>query len=114
MGDLTLPDGDMLIHCGDILCESSTREYEANVSRLASFNNWLGQQHTGDTSRRIVIGGNHDGFLQDLGAEKVQGILSNSKYMFNELYVYDDNSPDYENVRIFASPHSVQGDSKNT
>ena len=52
-----LPDGDMLIHCGDILYESSLVAADKDsIELIRDFNDWMGDfpHHT-----KIVIGGNH-------------------------------------------------------
>ncbi|KAI4276670.1 MAG: hypothetical protein LQ337_002342 [Flavoplaca oasis] len=48
-----IPDGDVLIHAGDLANEGSAREIQDQIDWVAS----LPHQH------KIVIAGNHDGFL---------------------------------------------------
>ena len=52
-----LPDGDVLIHCGDF---SST----GNIKDLVNFNNWFSNQ---PHKYKIIVPGNHDGALGSMG-----------------------------------------------
>lgn len=49
----TVPDGDLLIHAGDLANDGSVREIQAAVNWLRS----LPHKH------KVVIGGNHDGYF---------------------------------------------------
>ena len=51
---------------------------------------------------RIVIGGNHDGLLQEIGLEGASKLLGNAIYLQN-------NSCVAGGLRFFGSPASVQG-----
>ena len=110
----TLPKGDVLLHCGDILfldrgSEQDVRGDNNGVKRLKEFNCWLGEQTC--FQHRVVIGGNHDRILQELGQEKSQKLLTNATYLDDtvaELHIEGGLS-----VRVFGSPHSC-GSSQNS
>jgi predicted phosphodiesterase len=76
-GLLTIPPCDVLVHCGDLMCEDrGIRARDggaAALARLRSIGEWLGAQPCADA---VVIGGNHDAILEDLGAAAVQAALS--------------------------------------
>lgn len=70
--DIDLPDGDILIHAGDI-----TAMGEMDV--IIDFNKWLGKlPHT----YKIVVAGNHD-FCFEKEPDKVQNLLTNAIYLNN-------------------------------
>lgn len=65
-----LPDGDVLIHAGDILAE-----WANTASDLAHALQWFGRQ---THAQKIFIGGNHDVCLTQLSAEHIQSMCSRS------------------------------------
>jgi hypothetical protein len=69
----------------------------AAIRKLTQFNNWLG---TVRSKKRIVIGGNHDHYLQLLGKDTVRGLLTNCEYLENDLTTH-------EQLQIFATPAST-------
>jgi predicted phosphodiesterase len=68
-----LPDGDILIHAGDIMNSGYDPE------DIWSFNRWLGEPLF---ESRIVIGGNHDRFFQN-SPEQARALLTNAIYLEN-------------------------------
>ncbi|MFM7024318.1 MAG: metallophosphoesterase [Flavobacteriales bacterium] len=84
---LTLPEGDMVIHAGDISGNGSERE-------VADFLKWfsaLPHKH------KVFIAGNHDFFIQE-NEGKFRSILpSNLIYLEDELV-------EIEGVKIYGSP----------
>lgn len=81
-----LPDGDILIHCGDLTPFGTLRQ-------LALFINWFGSQ---PHPYKICIAGNHDFILQE----------TNCKYMFdhrNIIYL-EDQLALVKGLRIYGSP----------
>ncbi|WP_417885226.1 metallophosphatase domain-containing protein [Zunongwangia sp.] len=63
--ELQLPEGDILIHCGDITEGGSKRE-------IIDFLNWFSSlPHT----HKIFIGGNHDFELEKLPNKKIQDLI---------------------------------------
>ncbi|MEJ2487988.1 MAG: metallophosphatase domain-containing protein [Anaerolineales bacterium] len=83
---LTLPDGDILIHAGDIT-EHGT------LAAVQAFDECLGQfPHT----YKIVIAGNHDFCFEDESAE-AQSLLTNATYL-------QDQAIEIMGVKFFGSP----------
>jgi Icc-related predicted phosphoesterase len=100
---LTIPEGDILVHCGDILL---LNEENLNLcintsppALLNSFNTWLGEQ---PVKARVVIAGNHDLFCQVSGSDQISQILSNAVYLEN-------TSATVEGIRFFGIPISPHG-----
>lgn len=79
-----LPDGDVLIHCGDFSTFGTTSE-------LAKFNKWFSSQ---PHKHKIIVPGNHDGAVMALGY-----ILTESG---NILLI--DNMVTIDGVSFYGSP----------
>jgi len=71
--NLKVPDGDILIHAGDI------DAYKFS-SALRDFNKWLGSL---SHKHKIVIAGNHDGYLDNVTVIEIKEILTNAIYLEN-------------------------------
>jgi hypothetical protein len=78
---LSMPPGDIFVHCGDILLFNSRYRDATSIRKLQQFNEWVGGL---PYMEKVVIGGNHDFALQNLGKEAVRGILNNCIYLENE------------------------------
>ncbi|CAL2052138.1 unnamed protein product [Caenorhabditis brenneri] len=106
MAGVTIPDGDVLIHAGDL---TNDEEYE----RLVEFNNQMGLL---PHPHKLVIGGNHElGFDvfenkakrrprdQPLGTEEGWKLLTNVTYLL-------DQSVKIDGVKFYGSPyHALPG-----
>lgn len=108
---LAIPQADILIHAGDIQLTSrrfSSKECEA---RCADFNAWLGSL---PVRTKIVVGGNHDAYLESLGAVKAKEVLSNARYLVFEdtCVTLDDNDPEAPRLFVYGAPFS-NGSSSN-
>jgi len=94
-----LPPGDILIHCGDLLYESSSEDFAASRAAIKDIDEWLGSfcgfQH------KLVIGGNHDAFLQRLGPTACKELFRHAVYLENEVW----SSPG--GCIVYATPHSL-------
>ena len=75
---LTIPDGDILIHAGDITGHGQ-------MEQVADFNEWLG---TLPHRHKIVIAGNHDFCFEDQPGETA-ALLTNCIYLFDEAITLD-------------------------
>eukprot|EP01125_Pyxidicula_operculata_P002213 TRINITY_DN12123_c0_g1_i2.p1 TRINITY_DN12123_c0_g1~~TRINITY_DN12123_c0_g1_i2.p1 ORF type:complete len:295 (-),score=17.92 TRINITY_DN12123_c0_g1_i2:24-908(-) len=89
--ELSVPDGDVLIICGDLLYKDRGFTIAGGHGRmgkeyLSIFNEWL---DTLPHPHKIIIGGNHDQILSDLGREKASELLSNAKYLEHETIYID-------------------------
>ena len=91
-----VPDGDVLVHCGDMLMSSVRYSDAESLKRIRSFNRWLG---TLPHRHKIVICGNHDGFLQRAGVEEAQRLLSNAVYLC-------DSAVTIAGVKFYGTPVS--------
>ena len=83
---ITVPDGDLLIHCGDFSGRGSVKE-------VTTFNSFLG---TLPHAKKIVIPGNHD-FLFESNPGLAKTLLSNAVVLIDEEVCING-------VRIFGSP----------
>lgn len=83
-----IPDGDVLIHAGD-MCNTGT------LSEVQKFNAWLGEL---PHKHKIVIAGNHD-FCFERQPESAERMLTNAKYL-------KDVSHTIDGVKFYGSPWS--------
>ncbi|MEI6893295.1 MAG: metallophosphatase domain-containing protein [Colwellia sp.] len=84
--DIDVPDGDILIHAGDI-----TRV--GGVNELYDFNYWLGNQ---PHQHKIVIAGNHDWCFESDPKES-KSILTNAIYLQDESIIING-------IKFYGSP----------
>jgi len=101
---VTLPHGDVLLHCGDILWSSSLAKQSRGIRVLEDFNLWLGELNF---SEIVVIGGNHDIALQKLG-DAATGMLSNAVFLQDESVVLP-----FSRLKVYGNAFS-RGHSHNT
>lgn len=87
--DMDMGQGDLLIHCGDML-DLFSGEQEQDLSDI---DDWFG---TLDFRQIICIGGNHDLALQATLQTKVQPFR-------NAHYLHDDGI-EFDGLRIYGSP----------
>lgn len=83
---LEVPDGDLLIHAGDLSPRGRPKE-------IRRFNNWLA---TLPHRHKVVIAGNHD-FLFEDDPEQAEALLTNAIYL-------NDSGVTIEGIRIWGSP----------
>lgn len=83
---VNVPDGDLLIHAGDITAYG-------RLDELERFNAWLGSL---PHPHKIAIAGNHDWALQE-EPEKAQAVLTNCHYL-------QDSEVTIDGIRIYGSP----------
>ena len=97
-GDLRqVPDGDVLIHCGDGLRRGGDEEGVAALGR------WLASQ---PHAVKVVTGGNHDATLERLSRERVAELLGTGvNFVANE-------GLEIGGIRIFVSPYSNANSSR--
>lgn len=89
--NLTVPDGDVLIHAGDITGGGSLRE-------TLGFFRWLGNlphQH------KIFIGGNHDFLLENTSFDKKQYLPAGITYLQDTLI-------EIQGIKIYGSPYTPE------
>lgn len=86
--ELILPDGDMILHAGDISGKGSEKE-------IASFLRWyssLAHKH------KIFIAGNHDFFMESGDPEAIKKMIPD-----NVIYL-DDSGVEIGGITIWGSP----------
>ena len=101
---LKIPDGDVLVHCGDILFNDAASNRFLSWSKTKDFFKWFNKQ---PHREKIVICGNHDLVMERYGPEAVRGLAApNVHYLCDEwTHVAGFN--------IYGSPRSL-GKSRNT
>ncbi len=87
---LAVPDGDLLIHAGDL-----TMNGELNVVR--DFNAWLGEL---PHANKIVIAGNHDRNFE--WQPETRALITNAIYLEDSGCTL--KSPDGEALKVWGSP----------
>ena len=70
--EVEVPNGDLLIHAGDFTMDSRS------AAALIDFDEWLGEL---PHAYRVVIPGNHDGFLEDSTRRQ---LITNASLLINE------------------------------
>lgn len=110
---LAIPTADVLIHAGDVqLCSSRFSAAECE-RKLQDFNAWLGSLN--HVTHKVVIGGNHDGYLEKIGPVRAKQLLSNAHFLVFEDVVlphprYPDTTPP---LHVYGAPFS-EGTSRNS
>jgi len=94
----TIPHGDVLLHCGDILMTSRFFTIDNAKQKLKDFNSWL-QTLPFKKDNIFIIGGNHDLYIETLGYEQMKQILINGTYLENEKFYIG-------NLSCYATPLS--------
>jgi Calcineurin-like phosphoesterase. len=85
---LILPEGDIIIHAGDISMRGEEHE-------VADFIRWFAKL---DYRYKIFIAGNHDFFFERVTKEKIQSLIPD-----NVIYLHN-SSIELEGIVIWGSP----------
>lgn len=85
---LEIPDGDVLIHAGDIT-------FKGEIDVLIDFNNWLGEQKS-KFSHILCIAGNHDIIYETKNAY-ARSLITNGTYLQDSSIVIDG-------IKFYGSP----------
>mmetsp|Transcript_222 Transcript_222/g.517 ORF Transcript_222/g.517 Transcript_222/m.517 type:complete len:298 (-) Transcript_222:236-1129(-) len=105
---LCLPPCDAVLHSGDILASSrwAPRVHAEDV--LRDFGDWL---RSTNCSARFVIAGNHDHWVEELGAETVQTLLGEGvqylEFSSASFLVSDPEAASPVEVSVFGAPVSA-------
>ena len=86
--DLSLPEGDVLVHAGDV----SMRGREAEI---IPFLEWFSEQ---DFQYKIFIAGNHDFYFEKNSSEKIKSVIPK-----NIIYL-NDSGITIDKINIWGSP----------
>jgi len=84
--DIDMPEGDVLIHVGDM-------SQRGRLEEITQFNKWLG---TLDYKHIIVIAGNHDWFFEQQ-PYLARELMTNCTYLLDEEVIIDG-------LKIYGSP----------
>lgn len=87
-GSLSLPGGDILIHCGDML-----DLFDRDASALRELDDWFGRQ---DYPKILITGGNHDLALETA--------LSRTRQPFRNARYIEDERIAVEGLEVYAAP----------
>lgn len=92
--ELSIPDADVLIHAGDVLFRNSDRHQNSSIGEFSA---WAEKQAP---PIRILIGGNHDKVLEDMGKDMAKDAFSAGQYL-------QDESLELNGIRLYASPLNI-------
>lgn len=84
-GEIQVPAGDVLIHCGDLTI------FSKSTAAIRDFNDWLGAR---PHPRKIVVPGNHDFAFEKQGG---RDLITEAVVLINEGFEVDG-------LRIWGSP----------
>ncbi|MBX3138620.1 metallophosphatase domain-containing protein [Candidatus Obscuribacterales bacterium] len=93
LGRVKVPDGDMLIHCGDFTMRVEAKTPSEHLSQVANFNRELGEL---PHRFKVVVAGNHETVFEQMNAE-ARALLTNAVYLQDELV-------ELAGLRIYGSP----------
>lgn len=85
--EITVPDGDILIHAGDATNQGSLGEFVA-------FNDWFEKL---PHKYKIFVAGNHDLLFEDAPRETIKFVLPNAIYL-------QDSFVEIENLKFYGAP----------
>eukprot|EP01063_Lacrimia_lanifica_P035814 TRINITY_DN6929_c0_g1_i2.p1 TRINITY_DN6929_c0_g1~~TRINITY_DN6929_c0_g1_i2.p1 ORF type:complete len:611 (+),score=220.23 TRINITY_DN6929_c0_g1_i2:66-1898(+) len=125
---IQLPDGDVLVHAGDVLTESGKRyvtrnkhgalvKYDgAGTALYRRFAQWFTAQPHG---HKVMVGGNHDWIFQALGTQATQDVLDAAAkasphpkqsvaYLVHE-HAVAPTGMDGKGFKVFGSPYAHWG-----
>lgn len=94
---LDLPEGDVLVHAGDLTARGK-------LSELAQASSWLNAQ-IGKFHHVVAIGGNHDFCLEHFMTEKREDLLGN---IFGDVIYSRDRSVMIDGVKFYGTPWCPQ------
>lgn len=98
-----VPPGDVLVHTGDILMMNSRLSLLGPSYDLRRFSGWVRRQ---PHKHKIVMGGNHDGKLMEMGKEACEALFAGATYLENSAVVV-------EGFKVWGCPWSPQSGSPN-
>lgn len=92
---LTVPDGDVLVHCGDFT-------NKGDLTPLRNFFNWFTRQ---PHQHKVVIPGNHELGL-DVGPMRVQKLSVVREYteQFTNLIYLENSETTIDGIKFYGSP----------
>lgn len=101
---LSIPDGDVLIHCGDILFADSNKfSLRQSLDKIRDFNEWLGSL---PHRHKLIVAGNHDYCFERIGKDQCREMLSNGRYLENDAVTLSFGGRE-RSIKLFCSPCSI-------
>lgn len=97
-GEITLPDGDILVHCGDLTGRGTLNE-------IRTFGEWMHEQK--GFAHKIVIAGNHDWEFERNPDAALSELLGIGKVKHDIIYLRDSEvavEVRGRTLRIYGSP----------
>jgi len=101
--DIDVPDGDLLLITGDLLLMDKGIIENKGIEAMKKVNNWLGKL---PHKYKVLIAGNHDITMKQLGPDGVRKLISNGIYLENSATQVFDKT-------IYGCPCSIKGISPN-
>lgn len=95
--NVLLPEGDILIHCGDFTNTGSNRA-------IKNFLSWFSSQ---PHKYKCFIAGNHElGLERGTSKKSKQDLIESFINLCDNFYYLENNSITIENINIYGSPHT--------
>jgi predicted phosphohydrolase len=85
--EVIVPDGDILLHAGDMAARGVPHEYK-------DFDEWLGDM---PHKHKIIIAGNHDMYLEMITPDEAEAVFKNATYL-------QDSEVTVEGLTIWGAP----------
>ena len=87
---LKLPEGDVIIHCGDITIDGSLEEVQ-------SFLKWFGKL---DFRYKLLVAGNHDFYIQN-------NPIAFRKLLDGSITYLENDAIEIEGFHFYGSPYHI-------
>lgn len=98
--EMTVPNGDVLVHCGDI--QEGFKFCRDADSMLVDFSTWINDSVLHPHPVKLIIAGNHDKAIAKMKADAVRKLFAPALYLCDESAVIEPAG-----VRVFGSPRSI-------
>ncbi|CAD2214423.1 metallophosphoesterase domain-containing protein [Angomonas deanei] len=97
--EMTVPAGDILLHCGDVQDGFAILNREKN---LKDFFRWFSDVDLHPHAIKVVIAGNHDSMLRNKSVEAIRKLAAPALYLQEESCVIQPIG-----LRLYGTPRSV-------
>jgi hypothetical protein len=98
--EMTVPNGDVLVHCGDI--QEGLSFCRSVDSMLADFTAWINDPALHPHPVKLVIAGNHDKAIAGMNGDAVKRLFAPALYLCDESALIKPVG-----VRVYGSPRSI-------
>lgn len=103
--DISVPEGDVFLHCGDIFFSSVLAPEVRNIAMLRDFNAWL---QSLPCKEKVVVCGNHDTFLERLGPNLTRETMSAAVVLHDSATLLP-----LSNLKVYGNAYSEGGSHNN-